>query len=80
MKFIKRILPILFILAAVTACGARSGENKTAGKDGTEKKYTVTLNQDQFLKKVTDFKANPDGWKYLGDKPAIIDFYADWCT
>jgi thioredoxin len=80
MKFIKRILPILFILAAVTACGARAGENKEAGKDGTEKKYTVTLNQEQFLKKVSDFKTNLDGWKYLGDKPAIIDFYADWCT
>lgn len=19
-------------------------------------------------------------WKYIGDKPAIIDFYADWCV
>ena len=18
-------------------------------------------------------------WKYLGDKPAVVDFYADWC-
>ena len=22
---------------------------------------------------------NPTEWKYLGDKPALVDFYADWC-
>lgn len=22
---------------------------------------------------------NPKEWKYEGDKPAIVDFYADWC-
>ena len=25
------------------------------------------------------FRENPEEWKYEGDKPAIVDFYADWC-
>ena len=31
------------------------------------------------MKRVVDFENSPTQWKYLGDKPAIIDFYADWC-
>ncbi len=31
------------------------------------------------MKKVADFEKNSEEWVYLGDKPAIIDFYADWC-
>jgi len=26
-----------------------------------------------------DYEKNPEEWIYLGDKPAIIDFYASWC-
>ena len=40
---------------------------------------TIHLTKEEFLKKVVDYENNPTEWKYLGDKPAIIDFYADWC-
>ncbi len=36
------------------------------------------LNTVDFKKKVFDFEQEKE-WKYLGDAPAIIDFYADWC-
>lgn len=40
---------------------------------------TIQLTKTEFLKKVVDFEKDASDWKYLGDKPAIIDFYADWC-
>lgn len=45
----------------------------------TTTKKTIHLTRADFLKKVANFEENPDKWVYLGDKPAIIDFYADWC-
>ncbi len=36
------------------------------------------LTKDSFKMKVFNFEANKE-WKYEGTKPAIIDFYADWC-
>jgi len=36
------------------------------------------LTMETFKQKVFDFEKNKS-WKYEGDKPAIVDFYADWC-
>jgi len=36
------------------------------------------LNEASFKKNVWDFEKNAT-WKFIGDKPMIIDFYAEWC-
>jgi len=41
---------------------------------------TIQLTETDFLTKVANYKENPSEWKYLGDKPCLIDFYADWCA
>ena len=37
------------------------------------------LTKAEFLSKVWNYEANPNEWKYEGDKPCIIDFYTTWC-
>ena len=39
---------------------------------------TETLTKATFLAKVFDYENNKD-WKFEGELPCIIDFYADWC-
>lgn len=36
------------------------------------------ITKQEFLDKVFDFE-NEKEWKFKGELPAIIDFYADWC-
>ena len=39
---------------------------------------TEHLTKESFLSKVFNFEDNKE-WKFEGDKPCVIDFYADWC-
>ena len=39
---------------------------------------TENLTKATFLEKVFNYEENKE-WKFAGEVPAIIDFYADWC-
>jgi thioredoxin len=40
----------------------------------------VHLNKAEFLKIIMDYEKNPNTWSFQGEKPCLIDFYADWCA
>lgn len=56
----------------------REGNKENSNKQIKEKKV-MELTKKDFLEKVVNYEQNPNEWKFLGDKPAIIDFYASWC-
>ena len=74
---IKRVLflTVGILSLMLTACETKAINN---GKKENKMK-TIELTEADFLKKIVDYEKNPEEWIYLGDKPAIIDFYASWC-
>ena len=86
----KKVLFVFAVLAiASSACGNRNmkqgvvngAENKIGSSPSAEKAEgaTILLTKEVFLSKVWDFNSSPQEWKFKGNKPAIVDFYADWC-
>ena len=79
----KRIL--IAALLAMTFCCMSPSVAIAVEPDGkkTEKEvkkvFVKVLTIDEFKKCIMDFEKNPSSWVYKGQRPAIIDFYADWC-
>ncbi|HAC21528.1 MAG TPA: thioredoxin [Porphyromonadaceae bacterium] len=64
------ILSLFFVTMSIGAFA----QNKT-----NESGKVIKLNKEEFLTKVFNYEKNSQEWKFEGNKPAIIDFYADWC-
>ena len=71
----KKILASLIVLFALvsTSCAQSQKEEKK------EESSVVQMNKQMFLDKVFDYTTGATEWKYQGDKPCVIDFYATWC-
>lgn len=77
MTFIKSTITIFCLLLGINAC-ADNKESKNQNMKGDNMEI-VHLTKAEFLNKVYNFEADSKEWKYEGDKPAIVDFYATWC-
>lgn len=88
-KFFILTLALSFGLLSCNQAGASSADLslKQKNTDGIsnsqdDKKVIdkpIKLTKADFLKKVMDYETNSTTWVYKGDKPCIIDFWADWC-
>lgn len=67
----KKILFSVVLVFAIFVCGFSQQKKESTGT-------IIHLTNDQFKKMVFNYEGNKE-WKYLGNKPAIIDFYAEWC-
>lgn len=70
----------LFFLTSLSAASpayANAGLPVNTLKEA-DKVTVIHLTEDSFKQMVYNYEKNKE-WKYEGTKPAIIDFYADWC-
>jgi thioredoxin len=87
----KKIVFIVLGFVIMTAYACDNGNEKTKVEENnsttvTEKPLnktndhagTIHLTKADFLEKVMNYEVNQE-WVFEGDKPCIIDFYADWC-
>lgn len=66
---------LAFSLAS-SSCAQAPKQEKANEEEGK----VIQMNDQMFLDNVFDYKTTAStDWKYKGDKPAIIDFYATWC-
>ena len=72
MKQILASLIALFTLTTTACAQAPQAEKK-------EEASVVQMDKQMFVDKVFDYTTGATEWKYQGDKPAVIDFYATWC-
>ncbi len=68
--FLIIILPLMF-----NECKA---DNPASPLKTNTTDSVVPMTNETFKKMIFNYEVNKD-WKFEGSKPAIIDFYADWC-
>ena len=72
------VMVALVMVSVIVYAVNDSGESNQGKKEVTGNGEVVVMDKDMFLKDVFDYEKSKE-WKYKGDKPAIIDLYADWC-
>ena len=72
------VMVALVMVSVIVYAFNDSGESNQGKKEVTGNGEVVVMDKDMFLKDVFDYEKSKE-WKYKGDKPAIIDLYADWC-
>lgn len=67
------------LILAVGFMGQLHAQTPEQGKADKNEGKVIQMDQQMFLNQVFDYTTGSTDWKYKGEKPAVIDFYATWC-
>lgn len=73
------VLSVIILSACTNTSKEQNVETNSKQTNNNMEQKTINLTKAEFLTKVANYEQSPDKWEYLGDKPCLIDFYADWC-
>lgn len=76
-KHIKITVLAAALALCLASCGNAGAKNDKKKSSAPGKSYVTELTTETFSKEIYDM--NDEDAKYLGKKPAIIDFNATWC-
>lgn len=76
-NLITPVLALLFTFSLIGCSGNEANAKGTEKEKGGEK--AIHLTKAEFIEKVFNYEDNAEAWKFEGDIPCIVDFYADWC-
>ena len=79
MRSLKSLLMVVAALILVSCSMSAKPEKNETEKVSSAQGEVIVLNKADFLSKVYNYEKNQTQWVYEGNKPAIIDFYAEWC-
>ena len=75
----KVLVMVALVMASVIVYAFNDSRETNQGKkEVTGNGEVVVMDKEMFLKDVFDYEKSKE-WNYKGNKPAIIDLYADWC-
>lgn len=70
---------IAFLMLAFSLTGSIYAQTENQDKTDEEQGKVIRMNKEMFVDDVFDYTTGSTDWKYKGEKPAVIDFYATWC-
>lgn len=70
---------LVSVVLLLVSCSMSAKTDTTNEGGKASKGEVIALNKAEFLTKVYNYEKNSTKWVFEGDKPCIIDFYADWC-
>jgi len=72
------LFALIALLSSFSTNMLAQNQTRTSATNTEAEGKVIHINKEEFLKKVFNFETSTE-WKFLGNRPVILNFYANWC-